>query len=415
MNITHVSEEAARCLQCKNARCSASCPISTMIPDIINLYLDEKIEEAGEMLFENNPLSLICSLVCPHEDQCLGNCIMGIKGDPVDFPKIERTISRNYLENGDFSQKVKLKDKIAIVGSGPAGITMAFILARKGYQVTIFERHSKLGGVLRYGIPEFRLSKDILDLMEKRLLEMGVKIRYNDLIGPVTNVDKLLADGYSAIFIGTGVWNPRPLGIKGETFGHVHYAINYLRSPDSFQVGKKVAVIGAGNVAMDAARTAKRAGADVTVLYRRGVENMSATKLEINETMEDGVEFQMFSSPVEITDDGVVIVKTETFEDADGKKGLRSIEESENLFQCDTVIIAVSQSPKDNIVSRTKNIQVGNSGLVVTDEKGHTTRDGIFASGDVVTGAKTVVEAVANTKIVAENIDQYCKVKREAN
>ena len=258
MKNNNTTREAHRCLTCKNARCSGGCPISTAVPQIIELYRNGDLDKAGEMLFENNPLSLVCSMVCPHEDNCMGNCILGIKDKPVDFPSIEKEISTKYLNDSIFSQETVLDDRIAVIGSGPSGITLAFILAKKGYKVTIFEKHSKLGGVLRYGIPEFRLPKDILDTIEKRLVELGVKIRYNDLIGPVNNVEKLLEDGYSAVFIGTGVWNPRPLKIKGETFGHVHYAINYLKSPRSFNLGQNVAVIGAGNVAMDAARTAKR-------------------------------------------------------------------------------------------------------------------------------------------------------------
>lgn len=401
--------EADRCLTCKNARCSGGCPISTAIPQIIELYRDGNLDEAGKILFENNPLSLICSIVCPHEDNCIGNCILGIKGEPIDFPAIEKEISTKYLNESVFSQKIKLDHRIAIIGSGPSGIALAFILAKKGYKVTIFEKHSKLGGVLRYGIPEFRLPKDILDTTEKRLMELGVKIRYNDLIGPVNNVEKLLEDGYNAVFIGTGVWNPRPLGIKGETFGHVHYAINYLKSPKSFNLGKKVAVIGAGNVAMDAARTAKRLGADeVSVLYRRDMKDMTATKTEIKEAEEDGVQFILYTAPKEIVDEGIIVTQTKFVLDKDNNEKLINIDGSENLLQYDSIIIAVSQNPANNIVSNTKeNIETNKLGLVLIDEMGHTTRDGVFASGDVVTGAKTVVEAVLNTKKVAAAIEEY--------
>ncbi len=400
--------EADRCLTCKNARCSGGCPISTAIPKIIELYRDGNLDEAGEILFENNPLSLICYIVCPHEDNCMGNCILGIKGEPIDFPAIEKEISTKYLKESVFSQKIKLNHRIAIIGSGPSGITLAFILAKKGYKVTIFEKYSKLGGVLRYGIPEFRLPKDILDTIEKRLIELGAKIRYNDLIGPINNVEKLLEDGYSAVFIGTGVWNPRPLGIKGETFGHVHYAINYLRSPKSFDLGKKVVIIGAGNVAMDAARTAKRLSADeVNVLYRRDMKDM-ATKAEIREAEEDGVQFILYTAPKEIVDEGIIVTQTKLVLDKDNNEKLRNIDGSEKLLQYDSIIIAVSQNSANNIVSNTKeNIETNKLGLVLIDEMGHTTREGIFASRDVVTGAKTVVEAVVNTKKVAVAIEEY--------
>lgn len=407
-----MADESNRCLTCRNnARCSQGCPVSTAIPRVVELYRQGRSDEAGRILFENNPLSLICSMVCPHENNCVGNCILGIKGEPIDFPAIEREISSKYLKEGTFEQEVSKSGRIAIIGSGPSGITLAFILATKGYKVTIFEKHSGLGGVLRYGIPEFRLPKDILDTMEERLLDLGVKIRYNDLIGPVNNIEKLLEDGYDAVFIGTGVWNPKPMGVKGETLGHVHYAINYLKSPESFRLGKRVAVIGAGNVAMDAARTAKRSGAeDVFVLYRRGLEDMKATKAEIRETREDGVKFALNTAPVEVVDGGIVVSETMTVVGDDGRGKLIVVDGSESLFQCDSVIVAVSQNPADNIVSNTEeNIEVDRWGLVLTDDAGHTTKRGVFASGDVVTGARTVVEAVANTKKVAAAIEEYLR------
>ncbi|WP_028856698.1 NAD(P)-dependent oxidoreductase [Psychrilyobacter atlanticus] len=409
MKNNKTTREADRCLTCKNARCSGGCPISTAIPQIIELYRNGDLDKAGEILFENNPLSLICSMVCPHEDNCMGNCILGIKGEPVDFPSIEKEISTKYLNENVFSQETKLDDRIAVIGSGPSGVTLAFILAKKGYKVTIFEKHSKLGGVLRYGIPEFRLPKDILDTIEKRLVELGVKIRYNDLIGPVNNVEKLLEDGYSAVFIGTGVWNPKPLRIKGETFGHVHYAINYLKSPESFDLGEKVAVIGAGNVAMDAARTAKRLGADkVTVLYRKGIKDMKATKTEIREAEEDGVQFSLYTTPKEIVDEGIIVTQTKLVVDIDNNEKLRNIDDSQTFLQYDSIIIAVSQNPANNIVSNTQeNIETNKSGLVLIDAAGHTTKNGIFASGDIVTGARTVVEAVVSTKKVAAAIEEY--------
>lgn len=411
IDISVIREDMNRCLHCKKPRCRTNCPIDTPIPDVIQLFKDDKIEEAGEILFNNNPLSSACGIICPHEDQCEGNCIRGIKSEPVKFHELESYISAEYLKNAKFTQDAKLNDRVAIIGSGPAGITVAFILAKKGYKVTIFEKNSQLGGVLRYGIPDFRLNRDILSNIEERLLDLGVKIRYNSLIGPVLTIDKILEDGYKSIFIGTGVWNPKTLNIKGESLGHVNYAINYLKSPKSFRIGEKVIVIGAGNVAMDAAITAKFYGAkDVKVVYRKDFEHMTATKAEINDAKEEGVEFELFKSPLEIVDEGVVFIDTKMVEE-DGKTKMINIKGSEKLMEADSVIIAVSQSPKNNIVSNTKNIETNRHGLIVIDDIGHTTKEGVFACGDVVTGARTVVEAVARAKEVAESIDEYCKSK----
>ncbi|MEO2508383.1 NAD(P)-dependent oxidoreductase [Clostridium paraputrificum] len=402
-------DEANRCLSCKNPRCKQHCPISTPIPEVIGLYKEEKLKEAGEVLFKNNPLSLVCSIVCPHEDQCRGYCIKGIKDEPVRFHDIETEISTKYLEEMEIENTPKTKDRVAIVGGGPAGITIAFILSQKGYKVTLFDAHEKIGGVLRYGIPEYRLPNKMIDKIEERLLDSGVVIRPNTLIGPVITIDKLFSDGYKAIFIGTGVWNPKTLNIKGETLGNVHYAIDYLKSPNVYRLGKRVAVIGAGNVAMDAARVAKRNGADeVYILYRKGEEDMPATGDEIREAKEDDIKFKHFVAPLEITEEGVKLVRTENVKGEDGRVQTKILEDEEEFFECDSTIIAVSQAPKNNIVSHTESLETNKWGLLVTDEQGHTTRDGVFGSGDVVTGAKTVVEAVANAKIVANAIEEYC-------
>lgn len=408
LNIDLINKDVDRCLQCKVPRCKNNCPINTDIPRIIDLYKNNKMEEAGKVLFDNNPLSVVCSIVCPHENQCIGNCVRGIKGEPIRFGDIEHHISYNYLEKLKTNNVKKNGIKIAIVGSGPAGIAIAFILANKGYDVTIFEKMSSLGGMLRYGIPEYRLPNSILELLEKKLISLGVKIKYNTLVGPVITLDKLLEDGFKSVFIGTGVWNPKTLNIKGEMHGHVNYAINYLMSPDLFTIGKRVIVIGAGNVAMDAARVAKRNGSNVSIVYRKGFEEMTATKQEIKEAKEDGVGFILYKAPVEILEDGVIFKNINKEVSEDGSVIFKDVEDSEEIIECDSVIIAISQSPKNNIVNNTKNLETTKNGLLAVDEVGHTTRKGVFASGDVVTGAKTVVEAVANAKIVAEAMDSYC-------
>lgn len=402
-------DEANRCLQCKNPRCKNACPISTSIPEVIALYKEGKNQEAGKILFENNPLSLICSIVCPHENQCRGNCVRGLKGEPVKFHEIEKELSTEYLNSLHFDKAAKNKDNVAVVGAGPAGITIAMILALKGYKVTIFDAHEKIGGVLRYGIPEFRLSNKIVDMMEEKLLELGVTIRPNTVVGPVLSLDKLLSDGYKAVFVGTGVWNPMPLNIKGESLGNAHYAIDYLSSPSVYRLGKRVAIIGGGNVAIDAARTAKRSGADeVYILYRKGEENMPATRDEIREAKEDGVKFKFFHAPLEITDSGVKLAKTQNVTDENGRISTKILDGDEEFFECNSVIIAVSQMPKTNIVSSNSDIETNRRGFIIIDESGRTTKKGVFSCGDVVTGGKTVVEAVASAKKVAKSIDEYC-------
>lgn len=402
--------EADRCLLCKNARCKANCPINTEIPEVVKLFKEGKLDEAGEILFENNPLSAVCAVVCPHEDQCKGNCIRGIKGEPVSFCEIEELISSEYLKTVKLEKMADRSERIAIIGAGPAGITLSIILAKRGFKVTLFDAHEKIGGVLRYGIPEYRLPNSVIDRYEEILLDLGVKIRPNTLIGPVITLDKLFFDGYKAVFIGTGVWNPKTLDIKGESLGNVHYAIDYLKSPDVYDLGKRVAVIGAGNVAMDAARVAKRNGAqEVYILYRKGFENMPCTKVELQEAKDDDIKFELFKAPIELTEEGVRYIETKNEVKEDGKVVTVTIEGTEGMFECDSVIIAVSQSPRKNIVANTTGIETNKWGLVLTDDKGHTTREGVFASGDVVTGANTVVHAAAYAKVVAESIEEYCK------
>lgn len=407
----HIVEEAKRCLQCKNPKCKEGCPIASDIPEMIKMLLDSQISEAGEMLFYNNPLSVVCSLVCPHEKQCEGHCILAKKGNPVHISDIEHYISDYSLDLLPLKSSQEATGNIGIIGSGPAGITIAFILALKGYSITIFEAHDKIGGVLRYGIPEFRLPKEILDRLKIKLVEMGVVIRPNTIVGPGITVDDLFRDGFDALFIGTGVWNPKKIGIKGESLGHVHYAIDYLKNPEVYDIGERLTVIGAGNVAMDVARTALRKGVKtVTILARRGEKEMPARSYEIEYAKIDGVRFEYYKVPVEITKEGVIYRKFQMNEATDKYE---EVEGSEALFPGDSVIIAISQGPKANIVSSSKGIEINQYGLVITDEDGRTTREGVFASGDVVTGAKTVVEAARYSKEVAEMMHQYVQGLRK--
>lgn len=407
-----VINEAKRCLKCKNPLCKKGCPVSTAVPEMMSLFLEGKMHQAGEMLFENNPLSIVCSLICPHAKQCEGHCVLNKKGTPIAVGTVENYISDYYL-NYVTSEKVKdPKRKVGIIGSGPAGITIAFILAMKGYDITLFDAHDKIGGVLRYGIPEFRLSKSILDKIHEKLVAMGVKIRPNINIGPVITIDDLFRDGYKAVFIGTGVWRPNGLTMKGESLGNVHYAIDYLKNPAVYRLGKKVCVIGAGNVAMDVARSVLRHDVhDVTVMFRGGEEHVEADHIEVEFAKIDGVQFEFYKQPYELTDNGVKYYMTQAVEGEDGRISFEEVEGSEDMFECDSMIISIGQGPRNTLIKSTKGIEITNRGLLATDEHGRTTREGVFASGDVVTGAKTVVEAVRLSKIVADEIDEYvCKV-----
>ena len=399
----HILDEANRCLGCKNPSCQKGCPINTPIPQVIGLLKENKLDEAGKLLFENNPLTTICSLICNHEKQCEGNCVLGKKGSPVHFSAIENYISDAYapkMIKGPAKQNGK---RVAIVGSGPAGLTIAIILARYGYQVTIFESKDKIGGVLRYGIPEFRLPKSVLDDLQYRHIELkGIKIRPNIRIGDAIGIDDLFRDGYKAIFIGTGVWRPNALHIKGETFGNVHFAINYLNNPSVYKLGERVTIIGAGNAAMDVARTAVRSGARKVTCF--SIESkVAASEYEYSYAQLEGVDFKFNLKPVEILDNGVIFRKLNEYEDG----SLEEIEGSDELYESDSVIIAISQGPRNVIVSTTTGLDVNNRGLLVADELGYTSREGVFASGDVVNGARTVVEAVAHSKIVAETMHKY--------
>lgn len=399
----HVLDEAQRCLNCKVPQCQKGCPIHTPIPQVIQLLLNGKLDEAGWKLFENNPLTTVCSLVCNHENQCEGHCVLGRKGAPVHFSTIEQYISSTYSSKMVKGPAPSNGMRVAIIGAGPAGLTIAVILARKGYQVTIFEGKDKIGGVLRYGIPEFRLPKSVLDDFEyHHLILKGIKVRPNTTIGGAIGIDDLFRDGYKAIFIGTGVWQPNTLHIKGETLGHVHFGINYLNNPDSYHLGQRVIVIGAGNAAMDVARTALRKGVRYLQCFSRD-DKVAASQHEYQYALLEGVEFIYNKAPVEIVDEGVFFADTRV--GADG--ALETVPGSETLYPADSVIISISQGPLNRIVSSTHGIHTNAKGLIEADERGVTSRPGIFASGDVVAGTRTVVEAVAHSKAVAEAMDAY--------
>src|SRR6056297_35738 len=408
----YIREENNRCLQCKKPLCELGCPVNTEIKKVIALLKENKINEAGKILFDNNPLSVITGLVCPHDEFCEGHCVLNNKGNPIQFGAIEHYVSDYYLNNLSFETEINPDKKVAIIGSGPAGLTLAIILAKKGYDITIFEAHEKIGGVLRYGIPDFRLPKTILDRYHDLLISMGVKIRPNTLIGPVISLDNLFRDGYKSVFVATGTWKPRKLDIKGESLGNVYYAIDYLRSPETHNIGEKVCIIDGGNVALDSARSALRSGAkEVTVFYRRSEEEMPSSKHEIEYARFDGVKFEFNKSPKEIRDNCVYFIDTKNIEKEDGSKKIEMIKGTETCYEADSTVISISQGPKSNIVDSTKGIKLNKLGLVLIDSSGKTSREGVFASGDVVTGAKTVVEAVSAAKVVAETIDNYIKEK----
>ena len=345
----HVMDEANRCLGCKVPQCQKGCPISTPIPEVIKLLKANKLDEAGKMLFENNPLTTVCSLVCNHENQCEGHCVLGRKGAPVHFSTIESYISTTYANKMTQGPAPSNCMRAAIIGSGPAGLTIAVILARYGYDVTIFEGKDKVGGVLRYGIPEFRLPKSVLDDFKYRHLDLkGIKFRPNTHIGGAIGIDDLFRDGYKAIFVGTGVWKPNALHIKGETLGNVHFGINYLNNPDSYQLGKRVIVIGAGNAAMDVARTAIRKGVQELTCFSI-TKQVAASKHEFSYAQLEGVQFEYNMAPVEIKDDGVIF--KDVIENEDGT--FTDVPDSTHFFPADSVIISISQGPQNRIVNTT--------------------------------------------------------------
>ena len=400
----NVIAEAKRCLNCKKPLCRTGCPINTPIPDMISMFLNGQIREAGKMVFENNPLSVVCSIVCNHANQCQGHCIRGIKGDPVEVSSIENFGSPAYLDSIELDKAEPNGIKVAVVGAGPAGITISIKMAQLGYDVTIFESKSEIGGVLRFGIPEFRLPKSIIEKYEKLLRRLGVKIKFNVTIGKAFGVEELFRDGFKAISIGTGVTWPICLNIKGETLGHVHYGVHYLARPEVYELGDSMIVIGAGNVAMDVARTGLRRGVkDVRIFVRSDKYSASDEEKEYAEI--EGAQFIYNKSPVEITDEGVLFADTV----CDENHKVISTSKETTLYKADSVMICVSQRPSNLILTQTAGLETNERGLVKINEDGSTSRAGLFASGDVVRGAKTVVEAAETSKRVAYAMDKYLK------
>ena len=406
----HVLNEARRCLQCKKPLCRLKgCPVETNIPEMIRLFLAGESEAAGKMLFENNPLSVVCSLVCDHENQCEGNCIQGRRGAAINIPSIENYISDAYLDKVIINREESKGQKVAIIGAGPAGITIAIKLAERGYDITIFERMDKVGGMMRYGIPAFRLPRMILDRYQVKLRQMGIHFRPNTSIGGAIHLDDLFSDGYDAVFIGTGVWRPNRTHCKGESLGNVHFAIDYLQNPEAYDLGDTVAIIGAGNSAIDVARTVVRMGSRHVTIYARR-QRIAASQRELDYAQVDGIDVQQGMQIKEFTDKGPVFIPR-IFDE----EGNLLREEEPVLVLADSTIIAISQGPKDKIVNTTTNLEINNKGLIVVDDGGKTSHEGVFASGDVVAGSKNVVLAVKFSKLVAKAMDEYLTAKREAN
>ena len=424
--------EAKRCLNCKNPLCVAGCPVNVKIPQFISLIADGKFKEAYEKITETNSLPAICGRVCPQERQCEGKCVRAIKGESVAIGRLERFAADYYMNNfkRETFKTQKNGKKVAIIGAGPSGLSCAGDLAKKGYNVTIFEAFHTAGGVLVYGIPEFRLPKKVVAEEIKALEELGVEILTDMVIGKILSVDELFEMGYEAVFIGSGAGLPQFAGIEGENSASVYSANEFLTRVnlmkaylDDFDTPikkmKNVAVIGGGNVAMDAARCAKRLGADnVYVVYRRTENEMPARKEEIKHAKEEGIEFKFLSAPTRIIADekGYVkkleCIKMELGEpDSSGRRSPKKIDGSEFLIELDSVIMALGTSPNPLIRTTTKGLDVNNRGCLVVDEKMATTKQGVYAGGDTVTGAATVILAMGAGKTAAEAIDEYLKGK----
>ncbi|MBQ8803970.1 MAG: NADPH-dependent glutamate synthase [Tyzzerella sp.] len=429
-NKEEAMEEASRCINCKNAKCIQGCPVSINIPAFIHEVKEGNFEEAYKVIGKSSALPAVCGRVCPQESQCEGKCIRGIKGEPISIGKLERFVADYALENDIKPEKAESTNghKVAVIGSGPAGLTCAGDLAKLGYEVTVFEALHELGGVLVYGIPEFRLPKHKIVAKEiDKVKELGVKFETNVVIGKSTTIDQLIEDeGFEAVFIGSGAGLPKFMGIPGENANGVFSANEYLTRnnlmkafDDSYDTpivaGTKVAVIGGGNVAMDAARTALRLGADVHIVYRRSEEELPARVEEVHHAKEEGVIFDLLTNPTEILVDdngyvkGMKCVKMELGEpDASGRRRPVVVEGSEFEMELDTVIMSLGTSPNPLISSTTEGLEVNRWKCIVADEEtGKTTKEGVYAGGDAVTGAATVILAMGAGKAGAKGIHEY--------
>lgn len=422
--------EASRCINCKNPKCVQNCPVGVNIPKFIEYIKNKDFQHAAEVVFDYNSLPSICGRVCPQESQCEGGCILGIKGQPVAIGKLERFVGDYVLENNIkvYQKKEQNGKKVAVVGSGPAGLSCASTLARLGYSVTIFEALHEAGGVLVYGIPEFRLPKDKVVKKEiENLIKLGVEIKTNVIVGRTVTIEELL-ENYQAVFVGTGAGLPRFMGIKGENANGVYSANEFLTRANlmkaflndyetPIKIGKKVAVIGGGNVAMDAARTAVRLGAEVHIIYRRTEEEMPSRLEEVHHAKEEGIIFNTLTNPVEILQDengwvkGMVLRKMELGEaDASGRRAPVEVEGSDYIEQFDTVVMAIGTIPNPLISYTTSEIQINKRRCIIVEEDtGKTTMDGVYAGGDAVTGAATVILAMGAGKKAAYAIDEYIK------
>ena len=422
--------EAKRCLQCKNPLCVPGCPVSIDIPGFIKEIAEGNFAESAKVLAEYSALPAVCGRVCPQEDQCEKTCILGNKGDPIAIGKLERFSADWARENNiDVTKKDPSNGhKVAVVGAGPAGITCAGELAKIGYEVTIFEALHEPGGVLVYGIPEFRLPKETVVKNEiNNLRKLGVKIETNVIVGRTITVDEIFEEGFEAVFIGSGAGLPKFMGIDGENLNGVFSANEFLTRNNlmkafredfdtPIKVGDKVAVVGGGNVAMDAARTAKRLGAEVYVVYRRTEEELPARVEEVHHAMAEGIIFELLTSPVEVigNEDGWVsglkCVRMELGEaDESGRRRPIVIEGSEFEFDVDTVIMSLGTSPNPLISSTTEGLDINQWECIIADEDGQTSRKGVFAGGDAVTGAATVILAMGAGKDAAKAMDKYIK------
>ncbi len=426
LSVEEAMEEASRCLNCKTKPCQTGCPVGIDIPAFIKQVKEGNFEEAYNIIHQYSSLPAVCGRVCPQENQCEGKCVRGIKEKPVAIGYLERFVADKHNENRPQNTPVESNGKkIAIIGSGPSGLTCAGDLAKKGYEVTVFEALHTAGGVLVYGIPEFRLPKAIVAQEIEGLKELGVKIETNVVIGRTKTIDDLLEEGYKAVFIGSGAGLPSFMHIPGENFNGVYSAnefltrINLMKAyKDDSQTpifrGKKAIVVGAGNVAMDAARCAKRLGADVTVVYRRSMAELTARKEEVEHAMEEGVIFQLLNNPVEILGDenfsvkGVRLIKMELGEpDASGRRSPVAVEGSEFEMEADTVIMALGTTPNPLIRTTTPDIEYNKRGGIIVNEEGLTSKEGVYAGGDAVTGSATVIKAMGAGKTAAKAIDEY--------